>query len=396
MSRQHPPAATVLVVDDTPDRLELLSLIVRQSGHSVLEARDGREGYDAAKAARPDLIISDVSMPRVDGVEFCKLVRSDAELRSTPILLVSALRRDSHSAVEGIKAGDDDYIEAPYDPSRLRAKVERLIERRRVEEEIRRLNATLEQKVAERTSQLAEANVELEAFNYMVSHDLREPLKLVRGFAEKLKRRAAPTLDETGLGYLEVISGTLDQAGKMIDDLLAFSRLGRGDLKRAPVDMGRLVEEVREALEAGGAEGRAIEWETGRLPEVRGDACLLRLVWRNLLSNAVKYTRKNPAPRIRVGSVEGAEETIFFVGDNGVGFDARDAGRLFGVFSRLHSPAEFEGTGVGLASVRRVVARHGGRTWAEGEAGRGATFYFSLPRHPAPPPERSGLEADAV
>ena len=373
----------MLVVDDTPDRLELLSLIVRQFGHSVLTARDGREGYDAAKAARPDLIISDVSMPRVDGVEFCKLVRSDADLQSTPILLVSALRVDSDSAVNGIRAGADDYIEAPYDPARLAAKVERLIERGRVEEEIRRLNAALERRAAERTSQLAEANAELEAFNYMVSHDLREPLRLIRSFAEKLKQRAA--LDETGLGYLEVITGTLDQAVRMIDDLLAFSRLGRGDLKCASVDMGRLVEEVRKGLEAGWPEGRAVEWETGRLPEVQGDASLLRLVWRNLLSNAVKYTRKNPAPRVRVGSAEGEGETIFFVEDNGVGFDMREAGKLFGVFSRLHSPAEFEGTGVGLASVRRVVARHGGRTWAEGKGGEGATFYFSIPRPSAPP-----------
>jgi signal transduction histidine kinase len=251
-------------------------------------------------------------------------------------------------------------------------------ERSRAEAEVRRLNAELEQRVRERTAQLENINRELEAFSYSVSHDLRAPLRHICGFVGLLEHNAGPTLDAKSRGYLGTVSDSAQKMGRLIDDLLDFSRMGRTEMRQATVDLNGLVPEVVRDLEPE-AKGRRIEWRIATLPEIHADAAMLRQVLTNLLSNALKYTRTREVAEIAVGVQPAPGEHVLFVRDNGVGFDMRYADKLFGVFQRLHREEEFEGTGIGLANVRRIVARHGGRTWAESQPDAGATFYFSLP-----------------
>ena len=244
-----------------------------------------------------------------------------------------------------------------------------------VERQVKELNRQLEGKV----EQISDVNRELEAFSYSVSHDLRAPLRHIAGFAGKLERHLGEQLDEKGHHYLEVISSAAQRMAQLIDDLLVFSRLGRGAMRMQPVDMQSLVDEAR-ALTDSDTAGRRIEWKVAPLPVVVGDENMLRTVWQNLIGNAVKYTGQRELAKITVETSRTANgDYEFTVTDNGAGFDMEYAGKLFGVFQRLHRASEFPGNGIGLANVRRIVARHGGRVWAEGEPGQGARFHFSLP-----------------
>ncbi|MCU0474284.1 MAG: PAS domain S-box protein [Bacteroidales bacterium] len=249
---------------------------------------------------------------------------------------------------------------------------------REAEEEIIELNAELEDRVAKRTAQLEASNKELEAFSYSVSHDLRAPLRHVSGYVELLSKRFQSDLPEKGQHYLNSITDSVHIMGMLIDDLLQFSRTGRMEMHQSDFDMNEVVKEVIESQLKDNPD-RKIEWVVGKLASVNGDEAMLRLVWINLLSNAVKFTRTRKKARIEIGVGEENKELVFFVRDNGVGFDMQYAQKLFGVFQRLHPTEEFEGTGIGLANVQRIVLRHGGRAWAEAEPDKGAVFYFSIP-----------------
>lgn len=251
-------------------------------------------------------------------------------------------------------------------------------DQREAQEQVRQLNLELEHRVQQRTLQLEEANRELEAFSYSVSHDLRAPLRHISGYVGLLRRAAEPVLNETARRHLQTIADAAAEMGALIDDLLAFSRVGRSEIRRVNLHLNDFVQQVVRVVERDAGD-RKLVWKIAPLPQIEADPELLRSVLINLLSNAVKYTRTRNQAIIEIGWEARDGENIFFVRDNGVGFDMLYVSKLFGVFQRLHTTSEFEGTGIGLANVRRIISRHGGRTWATGAVDQGATFFFSLP-----------------
>jgi PAS domain S-box-containing protein len=250
-----------------------------------------------------------------------------------------------------------------------------ITQRKQGEERIRRLVADLER----RTLELESSNRELEAFAYSTSHDLRAPLRHLAGYSELLRKTAFASMDEKSRRYVTMIQESAQRMGDLIDDLLTFSRIGRAETHDTLVNLGQLTTEILKEIEAE-TEGREITWKIGALPSIYGDRAMLRLALVNLLGNAVKFTRTRAPAVIEVGSMPGTSGHVtVFVKDNGVGFDMKYVKKLFGVFQRLHGAESFEGTGIGLATVQRIIARHGGRVWAEGAVDQGATFYFSVP-----------------
>jgi PAS domain S-box-containing protein len=261
----------------------------------------------------------------------------------------------------------------------IQCNIRDITRRKRAEAELHLLNQTLEQRITERTLQLKSANEALQTFNYSVSHDLQAPLRQISSFVDLLQQEARLSLSEKSQ-FLATISKSARQMGKLIDDLMAFSRVGQADLQKADVDLDALVQETLGDFQTQNKE-RNIAWQLHSLPGVRADRSLLRMVLVNLISNAMKFTGTRDEAKIEIGDVPSQDgETIIFIRDNGVGFNPKYADKLFGVFQRLHIAADFAGTGIGLANVRRIIDRHGGRTWAEGIENGGATFYFSLPK----------------
>jgi len=353
----------ILLVDDRADKLLAVESILAPLGERLVRAGSGEQALRHLLQQDVAVILLDVHMPGMDGFETARLARGRERSRQTPIIFVTADDNEVEIS-RGYALGAVDFIRSPIVPDVLRAKVSVFVELFRMRRQLER--------EAEHVQAL---NEELEGFSYSVSHDLRAPVRHVSGFVDLLRRSSEGALDETARRYLDTIGRAAAHMGELIDDLLAFSRMSRSELMRTRVDLARLVRELLPDLRAPGD----VEWCLDGLPEVSGDPAMLRVVMVNLLSNAVKYTRTRDRPRIEVGGTAGEGEVVISVRDNGVGFDMQYADKLFGVFQRLHGADEFEGTGIGLATVRRVIHRHGGRVWAESAVDQGATFSFSLP-----------------
>jgi len=455
----------ILIAEDSPTQAAHLKRILEGQDFRVVVTHDGKEALAALHRHKPTLVITDIRMPEMNGYELCHQIRADEQLADLPLILLTELS-DPEDVFKGLQCGADNFITKPYDPGKLVARIEYLLanvnlgnrekvqtsmevllagrkhvitsdraqilnlllstyeaavqknrhlveaqeelarlnatlgekilertanltaeiaDRKRAEAEVKKLNEELELRVGERTVELEAANRELEAFSFSVSHDLRSPLRAMNAFSSELREEFSSHLPPEAQDLLDRVISSAQRMKQLLDDLLRFSQLSRQALSRQAVEIQPIVRGLIEELRTEHSE-KPLDIRLAELPDCIGDRSLLTQVFANLLSNAFKFTRYKAKAMIEIGYLNGATEGTYFVRDNGAGFDMQHAGKLFGVFQRLHGQEEFEGTGVGLSIVHRIIQRHGGRVWAQAEAEKGATFFFTVPAAPAPKP----------
>ena len=364
------PLAKLLIVDDEAAQMKALCNTLEDEGYATTGFTFAKEALSELRNQPFDLVLTDLMMPEMDGIA---LLRAAHEIDSNVVGIVMTGHGAIDTAVEAMKAGALDYILKPFKLSGILPVLSRALGVRRLRME----NEELQQRVRERTSELEAANKELEAFSYSISHDLRAPLRGIGAFSTILLQEHSSQMPAEARRLLDIVTTSARRMEQLIEDLLRFSKLSRQPLSKQPVNIPALVHATLEELRQ--QEGdRHIDVKVGEMPNCVGDQSLLKQVFVNLLSNAFKFTRQKEKAIVEIGCQQQEGETVYFVRDNGAGFDARYAEKLFGVFQRLHSAEQFEGTGVGLSIVHRIVQRHGGRIWAEGKVDGGATFYFTL------------------
>ncbi len=379
----------ILLVDDQPANLVALEAMLEDLGQNLVRAESGREALKRLLSDDFAVILLDVKMPEMDGFETAELIRQRDRSRHTPILFLTAADTTQTQAVRGYAVGAVDYLVKPVVPEFVRSKVAVFVELAKKNELLRRQAALLAQSEqaalelaetrAELVRELEHKNRELESFSYAVSHDLRAPLRRIDSFSRAVLESQGKRLDDEGRKFLSRVREASQQMAQLIDDVLYLSRVTRTDLRDQDVDLSEVAELVVSRLREG-QPNRQVEVKIRPGVVVTGDGQLLKIALENLLQNAWKFTGKQPEPRIEFGVTQTSGEPTYFIRDNGAGFEMTYASRLFGPFQRLHSQQEFPGSGIGLATVQRIIHRHGGKVWAEGLVGQGATFYFTLGR----------------
>lgn len=365
----------LLVVDDDATKRFALRTILTPLDEHVVEASSGADALRQLLREQFAVILLDVRMPVMDGFDTAQLIRQRPRSELTPIIFVTALDQAETDMGRGYNLGAVDFIFAPVVPAILRAKVTVFSDLYRAQQELRRYRTQLESLVEERTIALTAINRELEAFSYSVANDLRAPLMSFDAVSRDLLDKYGDRLDKKAKGNLERMRRSSERMSSVFDGLQTLFRLSSGEIKREQVDVSGLANEIARELKAS-SPGRKLEIDIAPAMTVSGDMRLIRILLSNLIGNAWKFTDGRSPARITVGCEIVDGESRVFVKDNGVGFDMIDAHRLFGAFQRLHSESDFPGAGIGLATARRIVNRHGGRIWAEGAAGEGSTFYF--------------------
>ena len=379
----------ILLVDDQPANVVALEAMLQGLGQNLITAGSGREALKLLLTHEFAVVLLDVKMPDMDGFETAALIRQRDKSRHTPIIFLTAADKSQTQAMRGYAVGAVDYLVKPVVPEFVRSKVAVFVELAKKSEQLKR-QAKLLQASEQEARDLAEAraelvrdlehkNRELESFSYAVSHDLRAPLRRIESFSRAVQESQGDRLDDSGRHYLDRVREASQQMSRLIDDVLYLARVTRADMREHEVDLSGLVTLLLDRMREAEPE-RQVEVKVRPGVTVAADGQLLRIAVTNLLENAWKFTAKTQAARIEFGVTNAGGQPTYFVRDNGAGFDMAYASRLFGPFQRLHRASEFPGTGIGLATVQRIIHRHGGRVWAEGMLGQGATFQFTIGR----------------
>jgi len=361
----------LLIVDDKPENLKALEVVLADLDVDIVRATNGNDALKATLYHDFTLALLDIQMPEMDGFELASILREEEKTSRLPFIFISAIYTDAVNIFKGYEKGAFSFITKPFQPAILINKVKFFIEKHQQEAELFQLNKTLERK----NEELLTINNELESFSYTVSHDLRAPLRAMSLYSGMLESNYTSVLGDNGTKLLGKIQRNATKMNQLIDDLLSLSQLEKEEVLKSVIDMKELIEGIAKEIEDIAPHKAKIT--INEMRPVFGDKSLLRQVWINLLTNAIKYSRTRQNPEVEIGYDH--LHDCFYIKDNGVGFDMEYASKLFGVFQRLHSSTDFEGTGIGLAIVKRIVTKHGGKVWAQSEPDMGTTFYLNLP-----------------
>ena len=358
--------ADILIVDDTPDNLRVLSAMLTNRGYEVRKALNGQRAIASVQSEPPDLILLDIKMPEMDGYEVCKQLKAKSNTSEVPIIFISALD-DALDKVRAFAAGGVDYVTKPFQEAEVLARIEHQLRIQR-----------LQHQLIQQNEELLRSNRELEQFAYVVSHDLQQPLQSVTGFVKLLQLKYEIMLDEVAQDYLNRIYETGTRMQRLIQDLLTYAQVDRQGEALQPLDCNQILEQVLDNLQGAiAAKNATLTYDS--LPQILGSETQLMQLFQNLISNGIKFVPSDVTPTISIASVRHKNQWQIGVRDNGIGIEAEHLEKIFEIFQRIHSTQKYPGTGIGLATCKKIVERHGGRIWVESKLGEGTTFYFTLP-----------------